>query len=127
MRGGGQRLLASTTPSTARTYAAARFTHQLHRPSPALRRVGQCVLQLRGRSMEPMESSPAMRRQGTATSAAGASDQSTTSDGPKRTLETLQFDNLALRTLPIDPVLENFPRKVLRSRMTFTRHPPHID
>lgn len=113
MRGGGQRLLASTTPSTARTYAA-RFTHQ-HRPSPALRRVGQCVLQLRGRSMEPMESSPAMRRQGTATSAAGASHQSTASDGPKRTLETLQFDNLALRTLPIDPVLENFPRKVLRS------------
>lgn len=62
--------------------------------------------------MEPMESSPAMRRQGTATSAAGASHQSTASDGPKRTLETLQFDNLALRTLPIDPVLENFPRKV---------------
>jgi hypothetical protein len=29
-----------------------------------------------------------------------------------KSLETLNFDNRALRSLPIDPVHENFPRKV---------------
>lgn len=31
---------------------------------------------------------------------------------PNRTLETLNFDNLALRTLPIDPITDNYVRQV---------------
>jgi len=37
--------------------------------------------------------------------------QSRTASG-RTTLETLHFDNRALRVLPIDPLNENFPRKV---------------
>ena len=33
-------------------------------------------------------------------------------DKNKVTFETLKFDNLALRTLPIDPIAENYVRQV---------------
>jgi hypothetical protein len=38
--------------------------------------------------------------------------QSTAAHDGKKTLETLNLDNLALRSLPIDPVSNNFPREV---------------
>jgi hypothetical protein len=62
--------------------------------------------------MEPMESSPAAVRHQSSSSSSSSTSTGTSGEGPLKTLETLNFDNRALRSLPIDPVHENFPRKV---------------
>jgi hypothetical protein len=49
------------------------------------------------------------------------------STGPFKTLESLPFDNTALRTLPIDPIKENYVRRSVKGACFSLVNPTPIE
>lgn len=111
--------LIPAATALARTSAVAplqRVSSLLSSRSPLRASVAPAVATARLMSSSSSGSGAGAARAPAAAAASSPAESASSSSAPLKKLEELQFDNLALRALPIDPERRNFTRQVRGER-----------